>query len=238
VSTLGTSFGKAAGDYSKGRPNYPPDAVAWLLGGVTGVVADVGAGTGKLTAEIVRQDFAVTAIDPDPGMLAALASELPEVPTAVGSAESLPLADASVGAVTFGQAWHWVDVPAASTEIARALEPGGVLGLIWNVRDESVEWVAALGAAMGSSKAESMIDSDEVEVSAPFGRLEERVYRWENQMAVDQVRAMVRSRSYYIAGEADFRSRVDSDVDAVLAALGTDTVSMPYVTHAFRTLRP
>lgn len=238
MSSLGTRFGTAAGDYSKGRPSYPPDAVAWLLGGVTGAVADVGAGTGKLTAEIARQGFAVTAIDPDAAMLASLAADLPQVPHAVGTAESLPLEDASVGAVTFGQAWHWVDVPAASAEVARVLTPGGVLGLIWNVRDEAVDWVAALGEAMGSSKAESMISAYEVEVGAPFGPLEERVFRWENPMTHEQVRAMVRSRSYYIAGDADFRARIDAGVDEVLAALGTDAVAMPYVTHAFRTTRP
>jgi SAM-dependent methyltransferase len=238
VGTLGTSFGAAAGDYSKGRPGYPADAVAWVLKDVTEAVADVGAGTGKLTAEIVRQGFAVTAIDPDADMLAALAAELPQVPSAVGTAEAIPLANESVGAVTFGQAWHWVDVVAASAEAARVLKPGGVLGLIWNVRDESVDWVLALGKAMGSSRAESMIDSDDVHVAEPFSELEERVSRWELLMAPDQVRAMVRSRSYYIAGDPDFRARVDRDVDAVLTELNSDAIAMPYVTHAFRALRP
>ena len=238
MTTLGTSFGTAAGDYEAGRPSYPPDAVAWLLDGVTGAVADVGAGTGKLTAEIARQGFAVTAIDPDAGMLAALASTLPDVPHMVGTAESVPLDDASFAAVTFGQAWHWVDVAAASAEVARVLRPGGVLGLVWNLRDESVSWVAALGEAMGSSKAESLISSDDVEVAAPFGPLQERIFHWVNPMSPQQVRAMVRSRSYYIAGSDDFRARVDAEVSAVLAGLDDGPIPMPYVTHAFRTNRP
>ena len=238
VDGLGTSFGTAAGDYVKGRPGYPPDAVAWLLAGVTGAVADVGAGTGKLTAEIAAQGFDVMAIDPDAGMLEALAEALPAVPRAVGTGESLPLADGSVGALTFGQSWHWVDATAASAEAARVIAPGGVLGLIWNVRDESVEWVAALGRAMTASKAESMISSDEVAVDAPFGAPEERQWRWERPMTLDEVRAMVRSRSYYIIGDEDFRARVDRDVDAVLAGLGADAIGMPYVTYAFRATRP
>lgn len=238
MGALGRSFGTAASDYVKGRPGYPPDAVAWLLSGVTGRVADVGAGTGKLTAEIARLGLEVTAVDPDEDMLAALERELPGVHRVQGTAESLPLGDGTLEALTFGQAWHWVDVTAASAEAARVLRPGGRLGLIWNVRDESVAWVAALGAAMGSSAAESMISSDAVHVGEPFDTVEERTWRWENTVSTDDLRAMVRSRSYYIAGGADFRSRVDGDVSEVLAGLGTGTMAMPYVTHAYRTTRP
>ena len=238
MGDLGTSFGTAARDYARGRPGYLPDAVAWLLAGVTGAVVDVGAGTGKLTEQIQLQGFDVTAVDPDAGMLAALRAALPTVPTAVGTAESLPLPAASVGALTFGQAWHWVDVPAASAEAARVLTPGGVLGLVWNLRDESVDWVAALGEAMGASKAESMISADEVEVAAPFGPVVERVWSWEARMSPDQIRAMVRSRSYYIAGEPGVRAGVDEAVDGVLAGLDQDAILMPYVTHAYRTTRP
>ena len=54
----------------------------------------------------------------------------------------MDLPDACVDAVTIAQAWHWVDPPAASAEIARVLRPGGQLAAIWNVRDEAVDWVA------------------------------------------------------------------------------------------------
>lgn len=237
MGSLGTSFGTAAGDYQRGRPGYLPDAVAWLLAGVTGPVADVGAGTGKLTAEIARQGFDVTAVDPDPEMLQALSAGLPAVPTAIGSAESLPLETASQGAVTFGQSWHWVDVDAASAEVERVLRPGGVIGLIWNVRDESVDWVAALGDAMGSSRAESIINAFEVEVTAGFGDLEERVWRWENPMTADDLIAMVRSRSYYIVGDETYRAGVDQAVNRVISTLDPAAILMPYATHAFRATR-
>ena len=236
--TLGRGFGQAAGDYEHGRPSYPPDAVAWLLDGVTGPVVDIGAGTGKLTTQVVLLGHAVTAIDPDSAMLSALSVSVPGVPTLVGTAESIPLADGVADAATFGQSWHWVDPAAASAEVARVLRPGGVLGLIWNLRDESVDWVAALGEAMGASKAESLISADEVEVAAPFGPLEAREWRWQNSMTREQLGAMVRSRSYYIAGDASFRAKVDDAVAEVLERLPAGPVDLPYVTHAFRTTRP
>jgi ubiquinone/menaquinone biosynthesis C-methylase UbiE len=99
-------------------------------------VADVGAGTGKLTRVVAGLGAEVVAIDPDAAMLAELAARVPDVPTFVGTGERIPLTDASADAVVFGQAWHWVDPDAASAEVGRVLRPGGVLGLIWNVRDE------------------------------------------------------------------------------------------------------
>ena len=155
-------------------------------------------------------------------------------------AESLPFADASLGAVTFGQAWHWVDVPTASAEVARVLRPGGVLGLIWNIRDESVDWVAALGAAMGSSKAESMVRRTRMSWWT------HRSESWSSArgagkypMTPEGIRSMVRSRSYYIAGDGSRARTIDAAVNDVLAEFsGTGTLSMPYVTHAFRATAP
>ncbi|WP_062135944.1 class I SAM-dependent methyltransferase [Demequina aestuarii] len=235
-----TSFGAAAGDYEQGRPGYPADAVAWLLGASPGRVLDLGAGTGKLTALVADVAAEVVAVDPDVAMLETLTRSLPDVSTAVGQAEQIPLRDASVDAVLLGQAWHWVDVAAASAEIARVLRPGGTLGLIWNIRDSREPWVAGLGVAMHGSAAESLIEGEGPRVAAPFSGLDTRRWEWARTMSADDVRAMVRSRSYYITGDAEFRACVDRDVEAVLTGLPSreGEVSLPYVTHAFRAHRP
>jgi hypothetical protein len=91
---------------------------------------------------------------------------------------------------------------------------------------------------MHASKAESMISADEVAVATPFGVLEEKVWRWENVVTREQIGAMVRSRSYYITGDAAVRECVDAAVNAVLDGLEGESIAMPYTTHGFRTTRP
>jgi SAM-dependent methyltransferase len=146
----GSSFGAAAAAYAEHRPVYAEAAVAWALEPVRDRrplrVADIGAGTGKLTAMLVRLGAEVTAVEPDPQMLAELRRTLPEVRSVPGSAEELPLADGSVDAVLAGQAMHWFDLDRALPEIARVLAPGGVLAGLWNVDDDRVGWVADLSA--------------------------------------------------------------------------------------------
>jgi SAM-dependent methyltransferase len=141
-------FSNQAQAYVRGRPGYPAELGGWLrdvLGLVPGKsVVDLGAGTGKITPLLLSSGASVIAVEPVAAMRAQLSSILPEVHAVPGRAESMPLADASVDAVICAQAFHWFSTIAAMEEIRRVLKPGGWLGLIWNVRDESVPWVAAL----------------------------------------------------------------------------------------------
>src|SRR5688572_15584809 len=185
---MSTSFGAAAGAYEAGRPEYPREAVEWLLAPGRRDdhvlrVADVGAGTGKLTRTIVEIGADVVAVDPDAHMLAALRENVHGVPTFVGSAERMPLPDASVDAVLLGQAWHWVDPAQAAAEAARVLRPGGVLGLVWNIRDESDPFARGLTAVMHASEAERLISEGGPAVGDRFGTLDSRTWTWTRTMA-------------------------------------------------------
>ncbi len=246
---MSTSFGTAAGAYESGRPDYPREAVDWMLAPVRRDaralrVADVGAGTGKLTRTIVETGAEVVAVDPDAGMLAALREHVHGVPTFVGTAERLPLPDASVDAVLLGQAWHWVDPVAASAEAARVLRSGGVLGLVWNIRDESVPWIARLTAAMHGSHAEEMISSDGVRVAEPFTGIEEMSRRWTRTVDRSAFLDMVSSRSFVITASEDDRARILAQAGELFDAnrrrddAGADVVDVPYVTRAHRSIRP
>jgi len=243
---MSTSFGAESGAYELGRPDYPTQAVEWILQPVRDEgralrVADVGAGTGKLTRVAVELGAEVVAIDPDPAMLAELRAQVHAVPTFVGSAERMPLPDASVDALLFGQAWHWVDPAAGSAEAGRVLRAGGVLGLIWNIRDESVPWVRRLTEIMRGSHAEEMLAAGEPPLEAPFSHVEAAVWSWRRPMTRDALFAMARSRSYVITAAYDERSRIEEGLARLfdeIGAVGVATVDLPYVTKAFRAIRP
>jgi SAM-dependent methyltransferase len=238
-----TSFGAQAQDYEAGRPEYPFDAVAWMLEILPAGaqrVADVGAGTGKLTRAIAHAPGAqIVAIDPDPAMLAALRENVPGVPTFLGTAESLPLPDDSLDAVVLGQAWHWVDPVRASAEIGRAVHADGALGLIWNIRDERVEWVRDLSRIMHRSAAEEALAAGDPVVAAPFGSLESESWEWSRPMTREQLHRMASSRSAVITATSEEQERIHREMDALFDDLEfTDGVlDLPYVTKAFRARR-
>lgn len=238
-----TSFDRAGEVYERSRPSYPAEAVDWLLGAAsTGTrVLDVGAGTGKLTRLLVERGCEIVAVDPAEGMLGQLRGALPSVDARVGSAEQLPVDDGSVDLVLAAQAWHWVDQARALPEAARVLRPGGALGLIWNIRDERVPWVARLGAAMGSSEAEIAM-REGIVIGAPFGATTRHDTEWARPMTLDELLDLVRSRSYLITASDEARSAVLDRVRGVVRdEFGDDEglrVELPYRTHAFRAVLP
>ena len=134
-------FGAAADEYERARPSYPDDAVAWIVeraGLHPGrTVVDVGAGTGKLTRLLVPSGARVLAAAPVAEMRAKLEEAEPRAEAIDATAEELPLADGAADAITVAQAFHWFDHDRALPELHRVLRPGGLLVLVWNMRDTS-----------------------------------------------------------------------------------------------------
>jgi SAM-dependent methyltransferase len=231
------SFGPAAGTYERGRPPYPPAAVRWLLPAGARTVLDLGAGTGKLTRELLRHGVEVTAVDPSDGMLAQLRRILPEVPALAGSAESIPLPDRCVDAVLVAQAWHWVDLERAVPEVARVLSPGGRVGLIWNLRDEREDWVRRLGQILDSGE-----QRHSTEIGPPFGTVEIRDFPWTHRIRPDQLLDLVASRSYVILLPPDERAALLAQVRQLIAThpalVGRTLLDLPYVTQCARASLP
>ena len=135
-------------------PAYPQDAIAWLvekLGIKAGrQVVDLAAGTGALTALLADGGADIIAVEAVASMRDRLRARLPGVPVLAGAAEALPLADKSVDAVVVASAFQWFDARRAMDEIARVVRPGGCLGLIWNARIRSVEWVDQVWSVIDS----------------------------------------------------------------------------------------
>jgi SAM-dependent methyltransferase len=243
-------FSNEAQTYVRGRPEYPVALASWLrgeLGLAAGrTVVDLGAGTGKFTQLLMPTGAEVIAVEPVDAMRAQLSSRLPGVRTVAGTAQAMPLAASSADVVVCAQAFHWFANEQALTEIHRVLKPGAMLGLVWNVRDESVDWVAALtdivtpyeGDAPRFYKGDWRKPFD----GGLFGDLQQTVFDHQHVGSAQEVivdRFM--SVSFIAALPASEKAKVERQLHDLAnshpALAGRKTIAFPYRTQAYRCVR-
>jgi SAM-dependent methyltransferase len=249
------SFGAAAAAYAEHRPDYPREGVRWALAPVsparepgpdTGTdaaldVLDLGAGTGKLTGVLTALGHRVTAVEPDPAMLAELRARFRDVTAAAGGAEDIPLPDGSVDAVLVGQAFHWFDQDRALPEIARVLRPGGVLAALWNSDDDRVEWIAELGRI--SRSRVSFVQwpaSHGISGHPAFSPVESTEVPHHHRRTAESLLANVATHSSILVLEPAEREQVLGRLGEYLATLpetSSGTFDFPMVTRVERCVR-
>jgi SAM-dependent methyltransferase len=242
-----TGFDAAAHGYERSRPSYPPDAVAWLAErlrlGPGRTLVDLAAGTGKLTRLLAPTGAWTAAVEPVAGMRRVLAAAMPAVPVVAGVAEALPLADASVDAVTVAQAFHWFDAEATFAELARVVRRPGAVGMVWNARDRSVDWVDQLWSIMDRVERRApWRDHDRwsdvaLGERAGFGPLRAATFWHTQRVTPDQIRDRIASVSHVAALPADDRQAVLDEITAVLechpATAGRAELAIPYRVDAY-----
>lgn len=236
--TEALAFGTAAAAYDHYRPTYPPAALQWALGAEPLRVVDLGAGTGLLTRVLLRLGHQVIAVEPDPRMRAQMSANGDLVEPQAGSAEAIPVPDGSVDAVVAGQAYHWFDPDKAHPEIARVLRTGGVFAPLWNLRDESVPWVAELSrVANGLPRRDgSYAAAFEYDFGPLFHHTERKAFRHIVSMTADSLLAMIRTRSWYLTASPAVQNEIETGVTGVAANLPA-TFDLPYLTWVHRTHR-
>jgi SAM-dependent methyltransferase len=214
--------------------------VDWLVDQAprAGAVADVGAGTGKLTAGLVARGFDVVAVDPSDDMLT-LRQRLPTVRVHVGTGESTGLDPGSADLVTFAQSWHWVEPGAGVAEIERILKPAGRAAWIWNFLDVRVAWVAELAEIWHTVAGQDATDATRhaPNLTSGFEPVETITIDWVDTMNFTELAALVTTRSYYLNASAVLQRRIRSRAAAFLTNRFPDAgrIDLPYRTHCYRT---
>ncbi len=209
-------------------------------------VCDLAAGTGILTRQLLDSGYRVTAVEPVGGMREELERQLAKAGVDIldGTAEHLPLDDRSVDAVTVGQAFHWFDPQPALTDIARVLKPGGVLLMVWNARDENVDWmrqwgdlVADLGGGRPYQDHRELLWEDVVAESGLFTPLEHLEVPQGQTGTPELVIERTRSTSFIAALPPERHQHALDAVAQLLAThpdtRGRDQITIPYNTQIY-----
>ena len=235
------SFQLGAREYRRARPGYPRAAAEWLVPGPGCRILDLAAGTGKLTERLRELDgLDIVAVEPSDAMRAELRDAVPGVRVVAGTADDIPLPDGDRDGVVVAQAWHWFDPATALPEIARVLRPGGRLGVVWNVRDHTVDWVDAYteiihrGDSLEPNHGPPALDEH-------FEALEHAVFPWRQRLAATELRTLAASRSHLLTLPPDRRAELLDAVDELVAThpelRGQDTIELPYRASCWRARR-
>jgi len=240
-------YQSAVEHYERGRPSYPDDALSFIVNelaiGPQSTVVELGAGTGKFTDLLVFTDATIVAVEPVPAMREALARNCPTVTVLDGTAEAIPVGDASADALVAAQAFHWFDGERALPEIHRVLREGARLGLIWNVRDEASDWSERLTAIFDrlsgpdAPRYKHGTWRQAFESTDLFGPLHHwvayHVHHVSRQAFIDRVMSV----SYVASAPVDEREQVLAEVAGLLESdpelRGRDELVMPYRTDVY-----
>jgi SAM-dependent methyltransferase len=170
-------------------------------------------------------------------MLEVLRAAAPEAEALSGTAERIPLPDASADAVTVAQAFHWFANDAALAEIHRVLRPGGALALAWNRRDLAAPAHALLEEVMARKVGDTPRHRDGdwervVYASSLFEPLARTELRNDQPQTVEGLVERAASTSFIAAMDAAERADLLGDLRRRAAGL-PEPIVLPHVTEMF-----
>lgn len=237
-------FASTAELYEQFRPSYPPqffrDVAQNLHLSKQHRLLDVGTGPGLLAIGFAPYAGYVTAVDPEPAMLAAarraMARAGQEVHLIEGSAEDLPVETGSFDVVTIGRALHWIDRGALGSLFARLVAPDGALVICGcsSARNGRNPWLDTYNAARRAWSPDTLWSEsgkgertprDLIALLEGTGVKATEVVRVEAVSEVSASHLARRVLTFSSSSPAALGNRVDAmlaDVEARLAPFGRD----------------
>jgi SAM-dependent methyltransferase len=239
------SFGAIAERYDRFRPGPPVEALRWILSEQRRTAVDIGAGTGALTRLLVGEVRHVIAVEPDLRMGSVLAARVPEAHAVTARAEALPVRDGWAEAVVGSSMWHWVDEERAAFEAARALRPGGVLGLLWNGPDRSEAWLSDFLSGPGGASEKDRLHPHHHELhlpsEAPFTEAQSHTVHWSMTISpADLVEIACTYSRFIVLSEGEQARRREHLTDLVHhhpALAGQSAIALPLRCRCWRAER-
>jgi SAM-dependent methyltransferase len=241
-------FTNRADDYVRYRPSYPAAAIDALLAGLGPperlVAVDVGAGTGISSRLLAERGVRVSAVEPNRAMREAAAAH-PGVTWLDGTAEAIPLPDATADLTLAAQAFHWFRPEESLREMARVTRNGGRLALLWNHRSRKDAFMRGYEEVI-LELLERGVDPAVVGMAADVAAVERcglfgprRVASFEHRQRVDRDGLIGRALSAsYVRKDAADRARLVELLEALYARYaegdGVDFVYEAEVTLAER----
>lgn len=222
----------ARGNAGAPAPAAPADRPA------RGLAADIGAGTGKMSALLAEEGLEVRAVEPSAAMRAQVRPH-PLIAQVAATAEDTGLGAASCDLVVYAQSWHWVDPVAAGAEAVRILKPGAPLVIVFNQMDVTVKWVHRLCRIMRSGDVHR---ADRPPRPAGFAPPVLERFWWEDRMAPEQILELGTTRSSYLRADAARRRAMQDNLRWYLYEhLGhraDQEITIPYSTLVWTTRAP
>ncbi len=229
-------LGNITQNYVDVRPAYPENILDELDIFNDTVVADIGAGTGKLTAQLLLRTNNIWAIEPSADIREGFFAALPDFPVShffPTSAEHTKLAANKFDLVTYGQCWHWLDEGAALKEASRILRPQGKIAILFNQFDVSVPWVLRLSKVMRSGDVHRINKPPRLEKK--FVNIEFFSTTWEDTIYAKDLLKLGTTRTSWIKSDTENRQRMQDNLRSYLYdELGysdVEPIKLPYHTY-------
>ncbi len=234
-----------ASHYDK-RADYSADAIKDLLTAMgctaQSLVAEIGAGTGKLTKELLKHGLTVRSVEPNDAMrdIGSKNTRGQAVSWSVGTGEATGLPANSFYAVFFGSSFNVVDQVTTLSEVKRILVPRGWFACMWNHRklddptQHRIESIIKAFIPTYSYGSRRQDPTDVINSSGYFSPVKsiERMFDWE--MPKSDIIVAWRSHATLRrqAGDEATFERIIAEISKYLANL-PQKINVPYATRIY-----